>query len=117
MQPIWDIGTGKNQITFDLVEVEKACFFIQRNTNLRLYIRKNWKIRVSSGVHSEIELPLLTVLQSMEENGVHIDTAVLSGISHLINRARDSDGKNLCCCGYQFDLNSTQQLAKLLLKS
>ena len=122
MQPISElIGTGKNQITFDLVEVEKACFYSAEDAwaTLRLYHIYQKKLENTGlvRVYSEIELPLLTVLQSMEENGVHIDTAVLSGISHLINeQLKILTEKIYAAAGYQFNLNSTQQLAKLLFE-
>ncbi len=122
MQPISDlIGTGKNQITFDLVEVEKACFYSSEDAwsafrLAQIYHRKLENTGLNK-IYNEIELPLLNVLQYMEENGVHIDTSVLSEISHLINiQLKELTDKIYTAAGYQFNINSTQQLAKLLFE-
>jgi len=122
MQPISElIGTGKNQITFDLVEVEQACFYSAEDAwvALRLYHKYRKKLEYTGldKIYFEIELPLLPALQYMEGNGVHIDTSVLSGISHLINaQLKILTDKIYAAAGYQFNLNSTQQLATLLFE-
>jgi DNA polymerase-1 len=120
MQPISElIGTGKNQITFDLVEAEKACFYSAEDAwaALRLYHKYIKKLEYTGldNIYFNIELPLLPVLQHMEENGVHVDTTVLSGISHMLNtQLKLLIDKIYALAGYQFNINSTQQLAKLL---
>jgi len=122
MQPISAlIGTGKNQITFDLVEVEKACFYSAEDAWVAFRLAQIYQMKLENTglnkIYYDIELPLLTVLQYMEENGVHIDTAVLSEISHLINiQIKELTDKIYTIAGYQFNLNSTQQLAKLLFE-
>ena len=123
MQPISElIGTGKNQITFDLVDVEKACFYSAEDAwcAFRLYHHYMKKLKNTglAKLYFELELPLLPVLQYMEENGVHIDTSVLSEISHMINeQLKILTEKIYGRAGYQFNLNSTQQLAKLLFET
>jgi DNA polymerase-1 len=122
MQPISElIGTGKNQITFDLVEVEKACFYSAEDAwaTFRLYHKYVKKLEYTGldDIYCKVELPLLPVLQYMEENGVHVDTTVLSGISRMINiNLKALTDKLYTMAGYQFNLNSTQQLAKLLFE-
>ncbi|MFO7660856.1 MAG: DNA polymerase I [Candidatus Cloacimonadaceae bacterium] len=122
MQPISElIGTGKNQITFDLVEVEKACFYSAEDAwcAFRLYHQYIKKLEYTGldKLYFELELPLLPVLQFMEETGVHIDTKVLGTISHMINeQLKILTEKIYAKAGYQFNLNSTQQLAKLLFE-
>jgi len=122
MQPISElIGTGKNQITFDLVEAEKACFYSAEDAwcAFRLYHQYVKKLQYTGldKLYFELELPLLPVLQFMEETGVHIDVRVLGNISHLINeQLKILTEKIYAIAGYQFNLNSTQQLAKLLFE-
>lgn len=122
MQPISElIGTGKNQITFDLVEAEKACFYSAEDawSAFRLYHQYVKKLQYTGldKLYFELELPLLPVLQQMEEIGVHIDIRVLGSISHLINeQLKVLTEKIYAIAGYQFNLNSTQQLAKLLFE-
>lgn len=120
MQPISElIGTGKNQITFDLVEVEKACFYSAEDAWSALKLHQVYQKKLQytglDKIYYEIELPLLPVLLYMEENGVNIDTSVLSGISHMLNaQLKELIEKIYALAGYQFNINSTQQLAKLM---
>ncbi len=68
-------------------------------------------------LYKNIELPLLFVLADMENNGVFIDKSILHQIS-LENQKRMAElTKQIYdIAGYQFNLNSTQQLAKVLFE-
>jgi DNA polymerase-1 len=120
MQPISQlIGTGKNQITFDLVEVNKACFYSTEDAWVAFRLQDIYQTKLQNTglnrIYEQIELPLLTVLEAMESQGVHIDTGILGSISHLINlQLKDLTEKIYQAAGYQFNINSTQQLGKLL---
>ncbi len=122
MQPISELlGTGRNQITFDLVDAEKACFYSAEDAWAALRLRDKYVKKLDytglSRIYYEIELPLLRVLQYMETNGVHINTGVLGNISTLINeQLKLLTDRIYAAAGYQFNLNSTQQLAKLLFE-
>ncbi len=65
----------------------------------------------------EIELPLLQVLKTLEMNGVAVDTSNLGTLSKKINlELRELTDKLYALAGYSFNLNSPQQLAKLLFE-
>jgi DNA polymerase-1 len=65
----------------------------------------------------EIEFPLIEVLTAMEINGIKIDTAFLSAMSGEIGSTLDGLIKNIYdLAGEQFNINSTQQLAKILFE-
>ncbi len=122
MKPIKElIGSGKNQITFDLVDVNDACFYAAEDAwavymLYPIYRSKLDKLGLRS-IFTEIEIPLVPVLQSMEQSGVYINESVLGSISkqiqHELKTLTDLIYK---VAGYQFNLNSTQQLAKLLFE-
>jgi DNA polymerase-1 len=122
MQPITAlIGTGKNQITFDLVSAEKAAFYSAEDAWVTLRLAQIYQKKLKDtgldSIYYHVELPLMPVLEYMEETGVHIDTKVLSEISHLINiKLKELTEKIYSIAGYQFNINSTQQLAKLLFE-
>ena len=122
MIPISDlIGKGKNQSTFDLVEPEKACIYSAEDAwaVYKLYpvYRRKVDFSVMATLFDTIELPLIKVLQQMEMNGVAIDCSVLSEISHQINlELKTLTDKIYAFAGYEFNINSTQQLAKLLFE-
>lgn len=66
---------------------------------------------------NEIEFPLIEVLTRMETSGVKLDTAFLSSMSGEIGTALDrliADIYSLA--GEKFNINSTQQLAKVLFE-
>jgi len=122
MIPITDlIGKGKNQITFDLVDPQQACIYAAEDAwavwQLYPIYRRKVDFSPMANLYDNIELPLIRVLQKMEENGVTIDPGILSGISHLINQElKHLIDSIYSYAGYEFNLNSTQQLAKLLFE-
>ena len=68
-------------------------------------------------LYKEVELPLIRVLFDMEVDGVSVDTAVLAELSKRYN---DEIGelveKIYQLAGEQFNVNSTQQLGKILFE-
>ncbi len=122
MQPISDlIGKGKKQITIDMADVQEVCFYAAEDAWAVFMIYPIYRRKLDFSnlqkLYDEIELPLVRVLQQMEETGVLIDEAVLSVISKMINRElKVLTDKIYEIAGYQLNLNSTQQLAKLLFE-
>ncbi|HNX38626.1 MAG TPA: DNA polymerase I [Candidatus Cloacimonadota bacterium] len=122
MQPISAlIGKGKNEITFDLVEVEKASFYAAEDAWAvwMLYPIYKRKLVMSGliGLYEGIELPLLNVLRKMEQTGVFIDPKTLSEIGFKLNREIKLVTDEIYdLAGYQFNLNSPAQLGKLLFE-
>lgn len=120
MQPITDlIGSGKNQISFDLVDIDRASFYAAEDAwaVYRLYhiYRKRLDQCPMKKLFDEIETPLIRVLQAMEEKGMYVDNSVLGGISKLLgHEIKELTEKIFSVAGYQFNINSTQQLAHLL---
>lgn len=115
------IGKGKNQITFDLVDVEQACLYAAEDAwaSFQLYpgYRKSLDNSVMQKLYDSIEIPLIRVLQTMEQNGVALDTNMLGEISHLINAELKGLTEAIYSyAGYEFNINSTQQLAKMLFE-
>lgn len=115
------IGSGKNQITFDLADLEKASEYAAEDAWAAFQLEPIYRRRLDftglSPLYFEIELPLIRVLKRMEQNGVALDTTILRELSGSIN----TELKRLTdliydYAGYQFNLNSTQQLAKLLFE-
>ncbi len=115
------IGTGKKQITFDLVPVSQAAKYSAEDANItfRLYNIFKEKLRgyELSVLYEKIEIPLIFVLAEMEKNGVRIDTKILSSISSQNQKKLGDLTKKIYeIAGSQFNLNSTQQLGKVLFE-
>lgn len=122
MMPITELlGKGKKQITFDLVSVEDACFYAAEDAWATLALFRIYHGRLDGSlakkVFYELDLPLMPVLMQMEELGVSIDEKVLSKISHQLSiEIKQLTEEIYEISEYEFNLNSTQQLAKLLFE-
>jgi DNA polymerase-1 len=65
----------------------------------------------------EIEAPLITVLADMEMAGISLDKEFLGGMSaELTQRMGELEGQVYQIAGEPFNLNSTQQLSKVLFE-
>lgn len=66
---------------------------------------------------NDIEFPLIEVLTQMEINGVKIDTKFLDSMSEEIGATLKSITKKIyTLAGEEFNINSTQQLSKILFE-
>jgi len=69
------------------------------------------------GVYHEIDLPLAPVLARMETAGIRIDTAVLSELSGRLSQRIDAIAQKVFdAVGHPFNINSPQQLGKVLFE-
>lgn len=121
MIPISSLLDKKSNTSFDLVDVETACQYSAEDAWAVFRLQPIYAKRLTDTgleeLFEQIELPLVPVLQRMEENGVRIDTPVLREISHAINlELKELTSEIYAYAGYEFNLNSTQQLAKLLFE-
>lgn len=68
-------------------------------------------------VYESVDLPLSPVLARMEETGIRVDTGVLAELSaRLTGRAGDIAQKIYEAAGHEFNINSPQQLGKVLFQ-
>jgi DNA polymerase-1 len=68
-------------------------------------------------LYDEIELPLTTVLADMEDAGIRIDTYRMGEITaRLAERVEELEASALELAGEEFQLGSTQQLARILFE-
>ena len=69
------------------------------------------------GVYRDIDLPLAPVLARMETCGIRIDTAALSELSSRLSEHIDRIAQEICeLAGHPFNINSPQQLGKVLFE-
>ncbi len=120
MQPISDlIGTGKKQITFDLVPIDKATFYSSEDADFTLRLVKKLQPMVeeigAQKLLHEIELPLCQVLAHVEENGVRIDVPFLKRLSGEMAQGLEKITFDIfTLAGREFNINSTAQLSDIL---
>lgn len=71
--------------------------------------------RGQTSLFQEIEMPLIPVLASMEQEGVRLDTAVLSSISEELNtKLLSVEEEIFALSGHPFNINSSKQVGELL---
>jgi len=113
-------GVGKDRKDIREIELEKICAYSCEDADItyRLYDSLKEKLDEQSlKLCSDIEFPLLTVLADMELAGIALDVAYLANLSKELER----DLQNLTSeiyrhAGEQFNINSTQQLSKILFE-
>jgi len=122
MTPISDlIGSGKKQKSFATVHPEAAsrysCEDADYTYRLRGILAPQLEEKKLARLYYDIELPLIPVLSRMELAGVKIDVDFLRGLSGDMETELDKIAKAIHgMAGYEFNINSTQQLAKVLFE-
>ncbi|MDP8209944.1 MAG: DNA polymerase I [Candidatus Stygibacter australis] len=120
MIPISDlIGKGKKQVTFDLVGTSQACRYSAEDAwvTWRLYQLHSTGIKESEldKLYYDLEIPLLFTLAEMESKGVYLDQKFLKKLSSQVQGTIGKLTKEIYeISEVQFNLNSTQQLGKIL---
>jgi len=116
------IGKGKNQISMAEVPVEKAAPYAGADAEVTFrlvpILEKRMAEHNSTRLFQEIEMPLLPVLARMEQAGVALDPDFLQKMSvELSQRLVEIEAQIFAKVGYSFNLNSTQQLSKVLFET
>ena len=115
-------GTGKAQVTFDCVSIEKASEYAAEDTDVTLRLWKALKARLAAEhvdtVYETLERPLVPVLGRMEGRGIAIDRQVLSRLSGEFGQKQagleDEIGK---LAGQPLNPGSPKQLGDVLFGS
>jgi DNA polymerase-1 len=119
--PISDlIGKGKNQLTFDMVDMDAACEYAAEDADITLQLYFYLKDRLEAEpliqkLFFDVEMPLVSVLAAMEYNGVSLDTKLLRKMSSELNQAiKELSDKIYEQAGTVFNVDSPKQLAEIL---
>ncbi|MEI8672151.1 DNA polymerase I [Vibrio sp. SA48] len=115
-------GKGKNQLTFNQIDLEQAAPYAAEDADVTLrlhhrlmgYIEQDEKL---NSVYQQIEVPLVPVLSRIERTGVMIDDMLLSAQSHEIAARLDElEQKAFEIAGQPFNLSSPKQLQTILFE-
>ncbi len=113
------IGSGKKQITMDVVPIEQAAPYAAADADLTLrlvpILQKEVKDKLQLKLLSDMEMPLIAILAEMEMAGIALDSEYLAGMSKDLEKQLAKLEKQIYkLVGYEFNINSTQQLAEAL---
>jgi DNA polymerase-1 len=112
-------GTGKKQVTFDYVELDKALDYAAEDADITLRLYKTLKPRLPlesmAGVYETIERPLIPVLVDMERNGIRVDAQELKRLSDdFAVRLADLEREIHSLAGREFNVGSPKQLGEVM---
>ncbi len=115
-------GKGATMIPFDQVEVQRATDYSAEDADVTLQLHHALLPRVEkepklARVYADIEIPVASVLLTMERNGVRVDTAMLAQQGNeLGQKMLDLERKAHELAGGPFNLGSPKQLCEILFE-
>ncbi len=116
------IGSGSKQLTMDKVAVEDVAPYAAADAEIPLRLMPILRRRLESqnllNVFEKIEMPLIPVLIDMEYTGIAVDANFFLEFSKELSRRMLELQKEIyTLVGYDFNINSTQQLSKALFET
>lgn len=118
--PIKDLlGTGKGQITFDRVPIDKAVGYAAEDADITLRLALTFKPQLHRArvtrVYETLERPLVPVLKGMEMAGIKVDRDVLSRMSNAFSQKMAMLEEEIHeLAGEKFNVGSPAQLGEIL---
>jgi DNA polymerase-1 len=114
-------GSGKNQITFDRVALDKATEYAAEDADITRRLHALLKPRLREEklltVYETMDRPLITVLKDMEARGILVDKKVLGGLSQdFESRMQTLEVECHKLAGEPFNVNSPKQLGEILFE-
>ncbi|MBI5272693.1 MAG: DNA polymerase I [Chlamydiia bacterium] len=113
------IGKGKNQISMLEVPPEQVakycCEDVDYTARLKELFEELLKERRLESLFTEIEIPLIAVLENMERTGIYLDVQKIENLGRHTNKELDSLKRKIYKeAQEEFNLNSPKQLSHIL---
>ena len=112
-------GSGKSQVTFDYVPIDRATEYAAEDADLTLRLWHIFKPRLAAErrttVYETLERPLLPILAQMEGEGIRVDRQVLARLSgNFAQRLETLEAEIHEHAGETFNVASPKQLGDIL---
>ncbi|TNE40310.1 MAG: DNA polymerase I [Alphaproteobacteria bacterium] len=112
-------GTGKSQITFAEVLIDKATEYAAEDADITLRLHRLLKPKLAQAkavsLYETIERPLVPVIAEMERAGIKVNAAFLSELSEDFGDRMDGLVKEIHeLAGEEFNVGSPKQLGEIL---
>ncbi|MCD6475518.1 MAG: DNA polymerase I [Anaerolineaceae bacterium] len=113
------IGSGKKQISMAEVPVSVVAPYATADATIPLLLMKSQEPKLEAvnarSLFDELEIPLIHVLVGMEQAGIKLDTEFLSKMEVKLSQRNAELVDNIFrSVGFEFNINSTQQLSDVL---
>ncbi|GAK34644.1 DNA polymerase I [alpha proteobacterium Q-1] len=118
--PFKDVaGSGKKQVTFDLVPIDKATHYAAEDADITGRLWRLIKPMLPQAgllqVYESIERPLVPVIAAMERAGIKVDRAELARLSAEFAASMERLEKDIhALAGESFNIGSPKQLGEIL---
>ncbi len=112
-------GSGKNKITFDDVELDKACEYAAEDADVTLRLYNLLKERLLKekklALYENFDRPLVGILQKMEQEGIMLDAQALASLDNEFeNQMLALERQIYDLAGVEFNLASPKQIGEVL---
>ncbi len=112
-------GTGKKQIPFGEVPLDKATEYAGEDADVTWRLHKVLKPRLplegGTTVYERVDRPLIPVVAQMERHGIKVDRHALAGLSEEFSKEIARIEREVWdCCGVEFTIGSPKQLGDVL---
>ncbi|WP_066557785.1 DNA polymerase I [Croceicoccus bisphenolivorans] len=112
-------GTGKKQISFSAVPLDKATRYAAEDADVTWRLWKVLRQRVAdegaTRIYEQVDRPLIPVVAGMEREGIKVDREFLSGLSSEFGGQIDALEKQIHeMAGEPFTVGSPKQLGEIL---
>lgn len=115
-------GKGKNQKTFNQIQLETAATYAAEDADITLQLHQTLYPKLAQqpglvAVLNDIEMPLLPILAKMERHGMLIDADLLAIQSgELAGKIQTLEEQAYRAAGQEFNLGSPKQLQEILFQ-
>ena len=113
------VGSGKNKINFNEVELNKAMEYAAEDADItyRLYkiFNKNLKLEKLTNIYEIFEKPLIKILAFMEIKGIKVDSKFLEKLSiKFKKKIKDLEKEIFKISKKEFNIGSPKQLGEII---
>ena len=113
------VGTGKKEINFSDVELDRAMEYAAEDADItyRLYkiFNKNLKLEKLTNIYEIFEKPLIEILAFMEINGIKIDSKFLKDLSlKFEKKIKNLEKEIFKLSKKEFNIGSPKQLGEII---
>lgn len=113
------VGSGKNQVTFDKVDIMSALDYAAEDADITLRFYETFKPRLfaerKKAVYELIERPMIRTIADMEMQGIKVDPKTLQGLSRDFSLKIDElEGQIYDLAGTSFNIGSPKQIGEIL---
>lgn len=112
-------GGGRNKITFDKVDLNKALDYAAEDADITLRLYDTLKKRLTTekqiAVYENFDRPLISILKDMEREGIMLDTnALLRLNTDFEKQLLNLEQEIYTLAGQEFNLSSPKQIGEIL---